>query len=173
MANFTADTTFVVEGDSVQFTDISENSPTSREWFFEGGTPETDTAQNPTIKYNSPGVFDVKLIVCNEFGSDTLVIPDYISVGYVGVDKINPFKIKVYPNPANEISNINYQINNIKYVKVSVLDMYGKEIRILVNEKQDAGKYTVQFNGSDLPAGIYLVRLQAGAQVEMAKVVIW
>jgi len=57
-------------------------------------------------------------------------------------------------------------------VRLSIYDIRGKEIRTLVNEKKVAGEYIVQFEGSDLPAGIYLVRLQAGEQVETAKMIV-
>ncbi len=45
-------------------------------------------------------------------------------------------------------------------------------VRNLVNEKQQAGEYVVRFGGSDLPAGIYLVRLLAGEQKETVKMVV-
>jgi len=172
IANFTADTTVVVEGDTVTFTDLSENTPTSWEWEFEGGTPATSNEQNPVIVYNTPGIYMVTLIVYNDFGSDTLSIPGYISVGGVGINPLNSFDINIYPNPVNEISNIKYQISNTKYITISVFDIHGKQIRTLVDENQNAGEYTVQFDGSDLPYGIYLIRLQAGMVVETTKLVV-
>jgi len=79
-ANFTADTTVIVDGDSIHFTDLSENNPISWEWEFEGGTPTISNEQNPVILYDTPGVYDVILIVNNAYGSDTLLKTDYIHV---------------------------------------------------------------------------------------------
>ena len=63
------------------FFDQSTNNPTSWYWIFPGGIPSTSTSQNPTsICYQSPGVYDVTLITTNSNGSDTLVLPNYITV---------------------------------------------------------------------------------------------
>jgi len=80
VAEFTASSTSIFVGDSVTFTDQSANHPTSWSWTFEGGTPATSTAQNPTITYNTPGTFDVTLIAANGLGSDTETKVDYITV---------------------------------------------------------------------------------------------
>ena len=53
-----------------------------------------------------------------------------------------------------------------------VYDMHGMKIRKLVDEIQPAGEYSIHFDGSDLPAGIYFVWLQVGNQVETAKVIL-
>ena len=50
---FTADNTTVNEGDAVQFTDGSTNNPTSWSWTFSGGTPETSTAENPSVSLSN------------------------------------------------------------------------------------------------------------------------
>ena len=80
VANFTASSTSISAGDSVTFTDTSTNTPTSWSWTFEGGTPSTSTAQNPTITYNTAGTFDVALTAANAAGSDTETKVDYIDV---------------------------------------------------------------------------------------------
>jgi PKD repeat protein len=80
VAYFTASNTIINKGQGVTFTDTSINSPTSWSWTFEGGTPSTSTAQNPTITYNTEGTYDVSLTVTNSFGSDTETKTDYITV---------------------------------------------------------------------------------------------
>jgi PKD repeat protein len=80
-ANFTANVTTINVGGSVNFTDLSTNSPTSWAWTFEGGTPGTSTQQNPSnITYNTAGTFDVTLMVSNQYGSDTEIKLNYITV---------------------------------------------------------------------------------------------
>jgi Zn-dependent metalloprotease len=83
VANFTASTTNPSVGGSVTFTDTSTNTPTSWSWSFEGGTPATSTAQNPTITYNTEGTFDVSLTATNAQGSDGETKVDYITVSAV------------------------------------------------------------------------------------------
>jgi vibriolysin len=80
VADFTASSTSISVGDSVTFTDQSQNVPTSWSWTFEGGTPSTSTAQNPTVTYNSEGTFDVTLVATNAQGSDTETKVGYIDV---------------------------------------------------------------------------------------------
>jgi vibriolysin len=80
VANFTANTTNPTVGGSVTFTDTSTNTPTAWSWTFEGGTPSTSTAQNPTITYNTVGTYDVSLTATNAQGSDGETKVDYITV---------------------------------------------------------------------------------------------
>jgi len=83
VANFVASSTSISVGDSITFTDQSTNTPTSWSWTFEGGTPSTSTAQNPTVTYNTVGTFNVSLTATNAQGSDTETKVDYISVAAV------------------------------------------------------------------------------------------
>jgi PKD repeat protein len=65
----------------VTFTDLSYNgTPTSWAWSFPGGTPSTDNSPNPTITYNTPGIYDVTLTVSNSSGSVTATKSGYIVV---------------------------------------------------------------------------------------------
>ena len=80
IANFTGSPTTISIGGTVNYTDTSTGSPTSWSWTFEGGTPATSTAQNPTVTYNTLGSYDVTLIASNTVGSDTITKYDYVSV---------------------------------------------------------------------------------------------
>ncbi len=80
VANFTANLTTVIEGQNVQFTDLSTYLPTSWSWTFTGGTPSTSTAQNPTVTYNTAGTYQVTLVATNNEGSDTEIKTGYITV---------------------------------------------------------------------------------------------
>ncbi|MCK4761635.1 MAG: PKD domain-containing protein [Candidatus Aminicenantes bacterium] len=88
VAGFTASSTTINEGQSVTFTDTSTENPTSWSWTFEGGTPATSTAQNPTVTYNTAGAYNVTLTAANAYGSDDEVKVDYITVNVVSADEI-------------------------------------------------------------------------------------
>ena len=90
-AGFTAATTVVTEGESVQFTDLSSNNPQSWWWVFEGGTPASSTLKNPAVNYKVPGNYKVALTAANVNGSDTKTIENFISV--------EPVEIYVDNNP--------------------------------------------------------------------------
>ncbi|MCP5108940.1 MAG: PKD domain-containing protein [bacterium] len=80
VADFTSDVTTVQVGNSVNFTDLSTQSPTSWSWAFQGGTPSSSTAQNPTVTYNTIGTYSVTLTATNAVGNDTISKTDYITV---------------------------------------------------------------------------------------------
>ncbi|HCY76711.1 MAG TPA: hypothetical protein DHV28_12395 [Ignavibacteriales bacterium] len=76
---------------------------------------------------------------------------------------VNGFELlQNYPNPFNPSTVINYQITKSSKVTLKVYDIIGNEIKTLVNNQQPAGKYSVEFNASNLPSGVYLYRLEAG-----------
>lgn len=82
VADFTVDVTEISTGGTVHFTDNSWGAQiTDWYWDFEGGTPYTSTAQNPTVIYNAAGTFGVRLVVTNAAGeTDTKYVPNLITV---------------------------------------------------------------------------------------------
>ena len=79
VAEFSASATVITEGDQVEFTDLSDNSPTSWSWDF--GDGGTSTLQNPSYIYASAGTYTVSLTVSNSAGSDNETKTYYITVG--------------------------------------------------------------------------------------------
>ena len=71
---------------TANFSDISISMPEVSEWFwvFPGGQPAISTHPNPTVDYNTTGLYDVMLIVSNGSGSDTVLKEDYITVSDTG-----------------------------------------------------------------------------------------
>ncbi len=80
VADFVASQTQVFVGESVTFTDLSTENPTSWDWVFTGGTPETSGVQNPVITYNTAGTYAVSLTATNPYGTDTETKDHYIVV---------------------------------------------------------------------------------------------
>ena len=80
IANFSANNTNITETTSINFTDNSTNTPTSWSWTFAGGTPSSSTSQNPSVTYNTAGVYDVTLTATNTNGNDTETKTGYITV---------------------------------------------------------------------------------------------
>jgi len=77
---FTFSDNIICEDQSIQFFNQSVNMPTSWEWFFEGGTPNSSLLQNPIVTFSESGTYGVRLIVNNPSGTDTLVINAAITV---------------------------------------------------------------------------------------------
>jgi len=77
-----------------------------------------------------------------------------------------------YPNPFNPVTNIEYSIPKNSEVKLTIYDMTGKEVSVLVNELKQAGKYTVSFNAMMKASGVYYYKLQAGDFTEVKKMIL-
>ncbi len=67
-----------------------------------------------------------------------------------------------FPNPFNPSTEISFDVPQKSLVKLKVFDALGREITELLNEEKPAGKYSVQFNASNLASGIYFYRLESG-----------
>jgi PKD repeat protein len=64
----------------IEFNDLSSGNITSWEWSFPGGDPDTSTDPNPVINYTTEGNYEVSLTVTNDFGTNTLAIPNYLEI---------------------------------------------------------------------------------------------
>ncbi len=80
MPDFTSDLTTTAKNTKITFKDITKKNPTSWQWIFEGGTPNISTEKNPEVIYASDGAYDVKLIVTNSLGTDTIIKNQYIHI---------------------------------------------------------------------------------------------
>ncbi len=75
---------------------------------------------------------------------------------------VSQIEISNYPNPFNPTTQISYQIPKDGLVNLVVYNTLGQKVETLVSKQQTSGKYSVQFNASDLPSGVYFYKLQAG-----------
>ena len=101
-ANFITESTKVNKDSSVNFSDESSNNPNSWQWDFGDGSKSTK--QNPSHSYSSTGSYTVKLTVSNDYGSDTEVKNDYITVGIPPMAAFRAEKTEVkVRNPLNFI----------------------------------------------------------------------
>ncbi|MBL8007869.1 MAG: T9SS type A sorting domain-containing protein [Ignavibacteria bacterium] len=71
-----------------------------------------------------------------------------------------------YPNPFNPSTAISYSIPVNSFVELKIYDILGNEVMTLVSQKQIAGNYSVNFEGSNLSSGTYFYRLTAGEFTE-------
>lgn len=77
-----------------------------------------------------------------------------------------------YPNPFNPTTMINYQIPVSGVVTLKVFDLLGREVARLMNEEQQAGVYSVQFEGKNLSSGLYFYQLQSGSFISVKKMML-
>jgi uncharacterized delta-60 repeat protein len=74
-----------------------------------------------------------------------------------------------YPNPFNPVTNIEFSLPGLSFVNLTVFDILGREVSVLVNRHLNAGKYKYDFDASKLPSGIYFYRLRSGNFSEVRK----
>jgi hypothetical protein len=79
-----------------------------------------------------------------------------------------------YPNPFNPSTVISYQLSAVGNVQVKVSDMLGREVTTLVNEEKPAGRYQINWNGTDnygnkVTSGVYFYTLKAGNYFQTKK----
>ncbi|MGH7495633.1 MAG: Ig-like domain-containing protein [bacterium] len=80
-----------------------------------------------------------------------------------------PFRFSLqqnYPNPFNPATTITYSLAKPEHVKLAVYDIQGRQVQVLIDEKQNAGPYSISFDGRKLASGMYLYRLSAGSFVD-------
>jgi hypothetical protein len=80
--------------------------------------------------------------------------------------------IQSYHNPFNPSTTIKYELPKSSAVRLSVFDILGREVSVLVNERRVAGVYQVKFDGSNLASGVYFYRLQAGDFVQTKRLLL-
>ena len=71
-----------------------------------------------------------------------------------------------YPNPFNPSATIKYELPKSSEVRLSVYDILGREVSVLLAVRRDAGVHEVRFDASNLASGVYVYRLTAGDVVQ-------
>lgn len=67
-----------------------------------------------------------------------------------------------YPNPFNPSTTVKYQLSATSQVNLAVFDLLGRKVQTLVDQRQQPGVYTLQFNAENLSSGMYFLSIQAG-----------
>jgi hypothetical protein len=129
--------------------------------------------RNKTYSYNdnnlNSGTYEYRLKQIDYNGNF-----EYFNLNSVVVIS-NPKKVKLsqnYPNPFNPVTSISFEIPQNEFVSLKVYDMLGKEVSDLISENKNAGYYTIEFNGNNLPSGIYFYKLSAGTFSEIKKMIL-
>ena len=86
---------------------------------------------------------------------------------------INGFQLaQNYPNPFNPETEINFTLQENNFVTLKVYDVSGRLIQELVNDFRTAGNYSVNFNATGIPSGIYFYKLESGSFTDVKKMIL-
>jgi len=115
-------------------------------------------------------------IALNEFEAKLFYFSKYtVAVGVEDKEQLTITEFKLhqnYPNPFNPSTTISYQLPKAGFVTLKIYDVLGNEIKTLVNEMKEPGRYTVQFDASTFASGMYVYRLQVGEFVHARKMIV-
>jgi hypothetical protein len=88
-------------------------------------------------------------------------------------ETVNTFRLNQnYPNPFNPSTKISFDIPKAGSVKLTVIDISGKEVAELVNANVNAGSYSVNFNAENLSGGVYFYRLETDKGIDTKKMIL-
>jgi hypothetical protein len=77
-----------------------------------------------------------------------------------------------YPNPFNPKTNFEFDLPKSENVNITIYNMLGQEVKILLNEFKNPGTYRVDFDASSLSSGTYIYRIKAGDFVDTKKMIL-
>jgi len=77
-----------------------------------------------------------------------------------------------HPNPFNPATTIQYDVKDKGFVSLAVYDLLGREVASLVNESKDEGRYSISFDASNLPSGVYIYTLRVNNFTASKKMVV-
>lgn len=85
---------------------------------------------------------------------------------------LDGLKLHIWPNPSSGAARIRYQIPDARYQMIKIFSIDGRKIRELVNQEILTGEHEIQIDVSDLPAGLYFVKMQLGDEIAVRKLVV-
>lgn len=160
----------VFESRQVTFTPGS-NSFFTYDWDFGDGNGSNQLA--PVYTYLSNGPFNAKLTVTDNNGcmnTTSQVVAFNVSSKAITAQSFN---FDVYPNPFTSSATVNYTLVKGGNLEVKVFDMYGREVAVLFNGKQNAGGYEISFVAEEfnLSAGNYMVQLTLNGETASKQII--
>jgi arylsulfatase A-like enzyme len=122
---------------------------------------------------NVNGLTKDELIAKNSYLKSELSKHEALVTGIPDSPAISP-KLELYqnyPNPLNHQTTISFHVAETGTVRLTITDLNGKEVQVLLNKNLSAGSYNQDFEAGQLPSGIYFIRLISGSQ-QMVKTII-
>ncbi|MAX79446.1 MAG: hypothetical protein CL843_04625 [Crocinitomicaceae bacterium] len=153
-------------------------------WFWDFGDGTTGTGEDPVHTFPGSGSYEVCVTVVG-YNEDECCVETYCEEIQIECEKSSAktssakiivdheANLAVYPNPLQDNTTISYEISGDSKVSIFIHDLQGREIaRLVDNQMQDAGKYMIDVDASDLGSGIYLCTLRAGSTTKVEKLII-
>jgi hypothetical protein len=155
--HFNSNASFRLHYTDDQVSGFNENSISVKYWDNEtsGWVNYSGIAVNAflnTISFNTSDLSNFIILSADQttgIESESITLKDYILE-------------QNYPNPFNPTTNLEFRIANFGLVSLKVFDVLGNEVATLVDEEKPAGRYVLEFDGSQLSSGVYFYKLSSG-----------
>jgi len=120
-----------------------------------------------TYKITDPGIHTTTITVIS---NDTIPKNSFVvSITGFPID----FELNQnYPNPFNPDTKITYSLPSTQQTSLKVYNSIGELVEVLIEEVQDGGKYTMNFDASNIAAGVYFYQLVSGSNVQTKKMIL-
>lgn len=139
--------------------------------------------ERPLSKFNNLNPDGVWILKIHNNGNSSGILEAWsLSVTYgsnpIGITPISTTIPDVfslhqnYPNPFNPETKIKYEIHANSFVRLTIYDITGRQIVVLVNENQRAGTYEINWNAINYSSGVYFYKLSAGDFTESKKMIL-
>ena len=132
--------------------DLSYECEPDCDGIYGGNHPPTFTCQNGTIACN----YDM----CNSLTIDDFLLPQKFDIN------------RIYPNPFNPQATIDFEVSEPTMVQLNIYNLNGQKVEVLKNAFTLPGHYSVIWNGTNHPSGIYFVILQSSNSIVKQKMML-
>ena len=164
---------YVADSTSVKFNDSSKiaSSTTVTKWLWSFGDGSVDSVQNPSHVYSKKGSYYVCLTVtgvnaAGETCRDRECKKVNIRNKRDGIENEDMnVSLQLYPNPAKEVVNINFEMAKEGQANISVSDIQGRKLAVVKEGYFSKGIHNLNWNVS-LPSGWYFITVTTDAAVE-------
>lgn len=97
---------------------------------------------------------------------------EVLSVNDLLIKRVNTMNVNIFPNPMSNEINISYLLSDDCLVEIAIYDLSGKQISLLINEKQYKGEYLISKNIEDIQTGTYLVTIRGKEFITTKKIMV-
>lgn len=140
---------------------------TGNQWYFENNAIQGANSQTYTA--TQTGHYYCKVSI----NGSTSAQSNTIYVGFTGLDEAYvKTDFEVYPNPANDKLFFRYTIDKADVVELKLMDIEGRCIKSILNDKQTAGEYKLETDINDLDKGMYFYQFRFGESVLSGKLIV-
>lgn len=143
---------------------INTNLTTQYHWDF--GNEDSSSEENPNYIYSTNGEYRVTLKAIDSCNQESIIIKN-INVVLTSIDDFSNRKIKMFPNPTQNVVHLEFENLQDQMVSIDIVDRIGKRINRL---QTNGNSFTIDI--LSLKAGLYFIRLEQGMRVDMLKLIV-